>query len=101
MRQQIYLKDNKKRHYYEKIEITQKILKVLSFYQTDEFFITRVLKKLFVSNFSKNHFKTCIKNYCIITGRSRGIYKKMRVSRIFFRQLGSEGFFFGLKKASW
>jgi len=107
MRRQTYLNDNKKRYLYKKIEIIQKILKVLRLYHNDS--KTRVVKKLPFSNSkflvfpnpSKICFKTRIKNYCIVTGRSRGVYKKMRVSRIFFRQLGSEGFFFGLKKSSW
>lgn len=101
MRYQIYLKDNKKRNLYKKIEIAQKILKMFSLYGVQKSFVTLVVNKWFLSNSLNNHFKTRIKNYCIITGRSRSVYRKTRVSRIYFRQLGSEGLFFGLKKASW
>jgi len=94
-----YLKDNKKRYCYKKIELTKKLVQVLSLYLGGT--ISRISKKVFQSNYLKSYFKSCIKNYCIITGRPRGVYKKMRVSRIFFRILGSEGLFFGLKKASW
>jgi ribosomal protein S14 len=96
----IYLKDNKKRYCYKKIEIIKKLLKVLSLY-SDGRDTSRILNRVFLPKFSKNHFKSCIRNYCVVTGRSRGVYKKMRVSRFFFRILGSEGFFFGLKKAGW
>lgn len=49
----------------------------------------------------KNSFKTQIKDYCILTGRSRSISSKYKVSRITFRFLANQGIFFGLKKATW
>jgi len=102
MRRNVYLNDNKKRNLYKKTEITQKVLKVFTFYSKQKFFITLNLNR-FVFNvmLKKNSFKTRIKNYCIITGRGRGVYKKVRVCRIFLRVLGAEGLFFGLKKSSW
>jgi ribosomal protein S14 len=93
-----YLKDNKKRYQYKKIELETKLAKILSLYSSGA--VSRISKRSFAL-YCKSDFKSCIKNYCIITGRSRGVYKKMRVSRIFFRVLGSEGLFFGLKKAGW
>ncbi len=38
---------------------------------------------------------------CEITGRSRGVYKKFRVSRIMLRKLALEGKVPGMRKASW
>lgn len=101
MKQRRFLKDNKKRGLYKKTEVFQKILKVLSLYQKGLFLLGLVVQKLFLIFLSKDSFKSKIKNYCVITGRSRGIFRKMRVSRISFRKLGAEGLFFGLKKASW
>ncbi len=84
------------------MEITQKVLKAFGFYDKQKNFIALNLKRLvFNALLKKNSFKTRIKNYCIITGRGRGIYKKVRVCRIFLRVLGAEGLFFGLKKSSW
>jgi len=57
-------------------------------------------QSIFISKMLRNSFKTRIKNYCIVTGRSRGIYRDFRVSRITLRYLGAEGLFFGLQKAS-
>ena len=102
MRRIVYLNDNKKRNLYKKMEITQKILKSVGFYSKQNFFITLNLNRfIFNAQLKKTSFKTRIKNYCIITGRGRGIYKKVRVCRIFLRVLGAEGLFFGLKKSSW
>jgi len=51
--------------------------------------------------FSFNYYKTQIGNFCIISGKSRGVHKKFKISRILLRELSAKGYFFGLKKASW
>lgn len=38
---------------------------------------------------------------CEITGRSRGVYRKFRVSRIVLRNLALEGKVPGMRKSSW
>ena len=38
---------------------------------------------------------------CEITGRSRGVYRKFRNSRIMLRELALEGKVPGMRKASW
>jgi small subunit ribosomal protein S14 len=38
---------------------------------------------------------------CQLTGRSRGVYRKFKVSRIMLRELALAGKIPGLKKASW
>jgi small subunit ribosomal protein S14 len=42
-----------------------------------------------------------IKNYCVLTGRSKGVYKLFRLSRIKFRELALTGLLPGVIKASW
>jgi small subunit ribosomal protein S14 len=49
----------------------------------------------------RNASKTRIRNRCQVTGRPRGYYRKLKMSRIALRQLGSEGLVPGLVKASW
>ena len=46
--------------------------------------------------FAKLNFK----NYCIITGRSRSIYKKFKISRLQIRVLANKLFIPGLQKSS-
>jgi small subunit ribosomal protein S14 len=49
----------------------------------------------------RNSSKTRIRNRCEITGRPRGVYRKLKMSRIALRDLGSEGLIPGLVKSSW
>jgi small subunit ribosomal protein S14 len=42
-----------------------------------------------------------IRNRCEVTGRPRGYYRKMKMSRIALRDLGNKGLIPGLVKSSW
>jgi small subunit ribosomal protein S14 len=49
----------------------------------------------------RNSSKTRIRNRCEVTGRPRGFYRKLKMSRIAMRELGSQGLIPGLVKSSW
>ena len=49
----------------------------------------------------RNSAKTRIKNRCEVTGRPRAYYRKLGMSRIALRELGSQGLVPGLVKSSW
>jgi small subunit ribosomal protein S14 len=49
----------------------------------------------------RNSSKTRIRNRCLVSGRPRGFYRKLKMSRLALRQLGSEGKIPGLVKSSW
>ena len=49
----------------------------------------------------RNSSKTRIKNRCEVTGRPRAYYRKLGMSRIALRELGSQGLIPGLVKSSW
>ena len=49
----------------------------------------------------RNSSKTRVHNRCKLTGRSRGVYRKLEISRIELRRLSSEGQVPGMKKSSW
>jgi small subunit ribosomal protein S14 len=100
MKQRRVLADNKKRNLYAKTEVLQKLFKFLLVYKKPQN-SSLVISKLVFLNVLRDGFKSRIHNYCIITGRARGVYRKFRVSRISLRQLGANGLYFGLKKASW
>ena len=44
---------------------------------------------------------TRLRNICALTGRSRGVYRKLKISRIMLRKLALEGKIPGMKKSSW
>lgn len=44
---------------------------------------------------------TRLRRLCALTGRSRGNYRKFKISRIKLRELAHEGKIPGLRKSSW
>ena len=44
---------------------------------------------------------TRVRNLCALTGRSRGVYQKFKISRIMLRELALQGKIPGMRKASW
>ena len=51
--------------------------------------------------FDQNSSLTRIKNICVLTGRTRSIYRLFKISRIQLRKLASEAFLPGVSKYSW
>lgn len=51
--------------------------------------------------FHQNSSITRIKNLCVLTGRSKSIYRLFKISRIQLRKLASNGFLPGVSKYSW
>ena len=49
----------------------------------------------------RNSAPTRIRNRCEVTGRPRAYYRKLGMSRIALRELGSQGLIPGLVKSSW
>ena len=61
----------------------------------------RFSARLKLAELPRNSSKTRIRNRCEVTGRPRGNYRKLKVSRIALRELGSKGMIPGLVKSSW
>jgi small subunit ribosomal protein S14 len=57
--------------------------------------------RLKLAELPRNSNKTRIRNRCEITGRPRAYYRKLGMSRIALRELGSKGLIPGLVKSSW
>ncbi|HMA74811.1 MAG TPA: 30S ribosomal protein S14 [Xanthobacteraceae bacterium] len=49
----------------------------------------------------RNGSATRIRNRCNVTGRARGYYRKLKMSRIAIREFGAKGLIPGLVKSSW
>ncbi|MDH7794438.1 MULTISPECIES: 30S ribosomal protein S14 [unclassified Beijerinckia] len=49
----------------------------------------------------RNSSATRLRNRCEVTGRPRAFHRKMKMSRIAVRELGSKGLIPGLVKSSW
>jgi small subunit ribosomal protein S14 len=61
----------------------------------------RVQARLKLAELPRNSAAVRIRNRCEVTGRPRGFYRKLKVSRIALRELGSAGLIPGLVKSSW
>ena len=61
----------------------------------------RFVARLKLAKLPRNSSKTRIRNRCEVTGRPRAYYRKLRMSRIALRDLGSSGQIPGLVKSSW
>ncbi len=57
--------------------------------------------RLKLAELPRNSAKIRIRNRCEVSGRPRSYYRKMRMSRIALRELGSKGLIPGLVKSSW
>lgn len=61
----------------------------------------RFKASLALAKLPRNSSRTRIRNRCEITGRPRGYYRKLRMSRIALRELSSRGEVPGMVKSSW
>ena len=61
----------------------------------------RFAARLKLAELPRNSSPTRVRNRCELTGRPRGYYRKLRMSRIALRDLGSQGLIPGMIKSSW
>ncbi len=61
----------------------------------------RFAASLKLAELPRNGSATRIRNRCEVTGRPRAYYRKLKMSRIAMRDLGSKGLVPGLVKSSW
>jgi small subunit ribosomal protein S14 len=61
----------------------------------------RFQARLKLAKLPRNSSPNRYRNRCEITGRPRAYYRKLRLSRIALRELGSAGLIPGLVKSSW
>lgn len=61
----------------------------------------RFAARLKLAEIPRNASRTRIRNRCELTGRPRGYYRKLKMSRIALRELASLGLIPGMVKSSW
>jgi small subunit ribosomal protein S14 len=61
----------------------------------------RFAATLKLAELPRNSSATRVHNRCVITGRPKAYYRKLKMSRIALRELGSKGMIPGLLKSSW
>ena len=61
----------------------------------------KFLAQVKLAKLPRNSSRVRIRNRCELTGRSRGYYRRFRLSRICLREMASFGLLPGVKKSSW
>ena len=61
----------------------------------------RFTARLRLAELPRNSSAARYRNRCEISGRSRSVYRKFKLSRIAVRDLGNQGLIPGLVKSSW
>jgi small subunit ribosomal protein S14 len=61
----------------------------------------RFQARLKLAELPRNSAPVRIRNRCEVSGRPRGYYRKLRMSRIALRELSSNGLVPGMVKSSW
>ncbi|MDD9909731.1 MAG: 30S ribosomal protein S14 [Ahrensia sp.] len=61
----------------------------------------RFKAQLKLAEMPRNGAKNRVRNRCSVSGRPRGNYRKLGISRVALRELGSKGLIPGLVKSSW
>ena len=61
----------------------------------------RFAARLKLAKLPRNSSATRLHNRCQLTGRPHAYYRKLRISRIMLRELGSNGQLPGVVKSSW
>ena len=93
-------KNNRRRKMAKKFAGKRARLKAIA-YDKDKPLEERFEAQLKLAQLPHNSSATRIRNRCEITGRSRAYYRKLKMSRIALRDLGSKGLIPGLVKSSW
>ncbi|MCE0506779.1 MULTISPECIES: 30S ribosomal protein S14 [unclassified Roseivivax] len=61
----------------------------------------RFKARLKLAELPRNSSPTRLHNRCQLTGRPHAYYRKLKISRIMLRNLGSQGLLPGMVKSSW
>ncbi len=61
----------------------------------------RFAAQLKLAELPRNSAPTRVRNRCQVTGRPRGYYRRLKMSRIALRDLASHGLIPGMVKSSW
>jgi small subunit ribosomal protein S14 len=93
-------KNNRRRKMTKKFAAKRARLKAIA-YDKERPLEERFEAQLKLAQLPRNSSATRIRNRCEVTGRARGYYRKLRMSRIALRDLGSKGLIPGLVKSSW
>ncbi len=98
------IRDKKLRQKYFNNEIyviAYKFLITNLYLKRNPLFFFNMINFNFFHTYLLQNAKTRIFNYCILTGRARGIINFFHLSRLTFREMASFGLISGVKRSVW
>ena len=96
----LYTKDKNRRCFYFFLEKKKIILN----YIINNLKLSKDIREqayIQLRNISSVSTITKIKNRCVLSNRSRSVYRKFKLSRIFLKKYALQGLLMGMQKASW
>jgi small subunit ribosomal protein S14 len=96
----LIVRDKSKRILVERYELHRKMLKSIIYNQALDNKLRFAAQKE-LSQLPKNSCYIRVRNRCVLTGRSKSVYRKFRLSRIMLRNTILNGLIPGATKASW
>jgi small subunit ribosomal protein S14 len=93
-------KNNRRRKLVKQYDSRRKKLKAIAMDKSKPM-EERFAARLKLAELPRNSSKTRIRNRCELSGRARGFYRKLKLSRIALRDLASQGLIPGMVKSSW
>ncbi len=93
-------KNNRRRALVKQYDAKRKKLKAIAMDKSKPMEV-RFEARLKLAELPRNSSKTRIRNRCELSGRARGFYRKVKLSRIALRDLASQGLIPGMVKSSW
>ncbi|QPM90783.1 30S ribosomal protein S14 [Pseudooceanicola algae] len=93
-------REKKRQHLVEQYADQRAALKAI-IYDQEKPMEERFRASMKLAKLPRNSSATRLHNRCQLTGRPHAYYRKLKVSRIMLRELGSNGQIPGLVKSSW
>lgn len=98
-------KNNLQRSVIKKYEQTIRTQKILTMILSNKDFPSKTIAQKYLLNLKQfatpSNSSSRLRSSCILTGRTRSIYRNFKMSRIKIREYANSGFFIGMSKASW
>jgi ribosomal protein S14 len=98
------VKNNLQRLNIKKYELTLCTQKILQIFLSNKDYPSKTIIQKYLSNLKQfntpSNSSSRLRSVCILTGRSRSVYRSFKMSRLKVKEYANMGFFIGMSKSS-